>query len=1041
MNTESLLSELQDLFPVCHPLDGDKDAVRCERKYKDQTRAVYFFRGSSTVPDADEIRKINEEILSHSYFRSSDASRWSHYFVIVTDDDVTDEKAFYKAKKVLENDKNYARKFVVKQSELPAFIGTAFGESVEEGPSQSIINEWLTRLNGAGLSAISTDQQRSPAIRDLRFGTASQEAQTATDLAQISRLAAQAPAPQMLTSLTVNRFGSRRLSGTFPFRRVNLILGPNGAGKTSLLESIEHFFCGATYRSGGKADDLVATASFPMGTPDPYSPLTNAEAQTRDQHWYGHTVVRGNKLCQGFARFNFLNTDAAVDFSRDNELQDLTDSLSKIALGPETTYMWNRIGAFEKDISAQLTGLENDLAMLNGNVETSTSRLAALQTASPQIEAMSFQVQECLSALAWPDPGVPEVPDSDWFSRFNRIRGLINASESITSVASMSDLAIAIDDLSSSLRSTSLLEAEVRSESLVARDIGARRAKLATIRKLSERHIHYLDAMFIETASEEHQLRNEQTALAASLVRTDDLADLAEVAATLGGTHRLLKDIVQAIERDLARARDEISEVEQKRTELDRQLTVSKSVVAQIRALGRSYAKSSPEADHCPLCLSQMAMAELISRLDSELGHDARASELETLAMSRSDLEHRIRLLSDSLTTAMASGEALGDRSSLTVDEALGLHRQAHEKWQSVSAQAKQVQLRVATLEEAGFSQGEYARIVSAIDDWLEEEPDAAPSDVPMADLVSARLLAAESSLGDQEQGLRRRADERAHKEQAILGRHGAPDMEALRNHLQQRLAELNTFQDRFESLPSATKSKFADDIGSLISAAREASGRIDDLSSQIQGERARSAEISVLHQQIAVDKQQVLTKDEERKRLADALDVLHDIQSNHSLDSGLSSFMLGNLESIQRIFTKIHAPHELKISDLTGCRLERLGSDHVVELNQISTGQRAALMLSIFISLNLSLKSGPPYMLIDDPIAHIDDLNVLSFLDLLADVAETGHRQIFFATANEKLAHLFQKKMEFLGTDFQTLDLTDHQDGQIPAESSAIHH
>lgn len=1041
MNTKSLLPELQELFPVCHPLDGDKDTVRCERKYKDQTRAVYFFRACSTLPDPDEIRKINEEILSHSYFRSSDASRWSHYFVIVTDDDATDEKAFYKAKQVLENDKNYARKFVVKHSELPAFIGTAFGEPAEEGPSQSILNEWLTRLNDAGLGAVSTDQQRTPAIRDLRSGTAPLEAQTLSDLAQISRLAAQAPAPQMLTSLTVDRFGSRRLSGTFPFRRVNLILGPNGVGKTSLLESIEHFFCGATYRSGGKADELVATASFPMGTRDPYSPLTNVEAQSRDQHWYGHTVVRGNKLCHGFARFNFLNTDAAVDFSRVNELQDLTDSLSKIALGPETTYTWNRIGAFEKDISAQLSGLENELATLNGNVETSTSRLAALQTASPQTEAISLQVKECLSVLAWPDPSVPEVPDSDWFSRFNPIRGLINASDPITSVASKDGLDIAIVDLSSSLKNTSLLEAEERSESLVARDIGARRAKLATIRKLSERHTQYSDAVFIESVSEDRQLRNELATLATNLVRTDDLTDLAEVATTLGGTQRLLKDIAQAIERDLARTRAEANAVEQKRMELDRQLTVSKSVVAQIRALGRSYAKSSPEADYCPLCRSQIAMADLISRLDSELNHDARAAELETLAMSKPDLEHRIRLLSDSLNTAMAAGEALGGRSSLTVDEALGLLHQAHEEWHSVSAQAKQVQLRVAMLEEAGFSQSEYARIVSEIDDWLAEEPDAASSDVSRADLVSARLFAAESSLGDQEQDLRTRMDDRTQKEQAILGRHGVQGMEALRNHLQQRLAELKTFQDRFESLPSATRSKYADDIGSLIAAARVASERIDDLSSQIQGERARSAEISVLHQQIAVGKQQALTKDEERERLADALEVLHDIQRNHSLDSGLSSFMHGNLESIQRIFTKIHVPHELKISDLTGCRLERLGSDHVVELNQISTGQRAALMLSIFISLNLSLKSGPPYMLIDDPIAHIDDLNVLSFLDLLADVAETGYRQIFFATANEKLAHLFQKKMEFLGADFQTLDLTGHQNGQITADPDATHH
>jgi len=55
---------------------------------------------------------------------------------------------------------------------------------------------------------------------------------------------------------------------------------------------------------------------------------------------------------------------------------------------------------------------------------------------------------------------------------------------------------------------------------------------------------------------------------------------------------------------------------------------------------------------------------------------------------------------------------------------------------------------------------------------------------------------------------------------------------------------------------------------------------------------------------------------------------------------------------------------------------------------------------------------------LIDDPIAHIDDLNSLSFLDYLRDVALTNRRQIYFATANDKLATLFERKFDFLGPE-----------------------
>jgi hypothetical protein len=48
-----------------------------------------------------------------------------------------------------------------------------------------------------------------------------------------------------------------------------------------------------------------------------------------------------------------------------------------------------------------------------------------------------------------------------------------------------------------------------------------------------------------------------------------------------------------------------------------------------------------------------------------------------------------------------------------------------------------------------------------------------------------------------------------------------------------------------------------------------------------------------------------------------------------------------------------------------------------------------------------------------------------VSFLDFLRDLALTGNRQIFFSTANEKLATLFERKFDFLGKDgFKRYDL-----------------
>ena len=95
------------------------------------------------------------------------------------------------------------------------------------------------------------------------------------------------------------------------------------------------------------------------------------------------------------------------------------------------------------------------------------------------------------------------------------------------------------------------------------------------------------------------------------------------------------------------------------------------------------------------------------------------------------------------------------------------------------------------------------------------------------------------------------------------------------------------------------------------------------------------------------------------------------------------------------------------------------------MELEEMSSGQRAAYALSLFLAMNERLNTGPKVIMLDDPVAHVDDINTLSLLDHLRDIALVGKRQIFFATADSKLAGLFVRKFGFLGDQFKQLELT----------------
>jgi DNA repair protein SbcC/Rad50 len=152
-------------------------------------------------------------------------------------------------------------------------------------------------------------------------------------------------------------------------------------------------------------------------------------------------------------------------------------------------------------------------------------------------------------------------------------------------------------------------------------------------------------------------------------------------------------------------------------------------------------------------------------------------------------------------------------------------------------------------------------------------------------------------------------------------------------------------------------------------------------------------------------------------------LDMLAKQSSGGDLENQI---LTENAAEIARIFASIHMPNEFDITVIDGkLVIIRRTTGAQVQLEHMSTGQRAAFALSLFLAMNSRLRSGPPVLLFDDPVAHIDDINMLSFLDHLRQLAIGGTRQIFFATADTKLAGLFRHKFRFLGNDFKELRLS----------------
>jgi len=158
-------------------------------------------------------------------------------------------------------------------------------------------------------------------------------------------------------------------------------------------------------------------------------------------------------------------------------------------------------------------------------------------------------------------------------------------------------------------------------------------------------------------------------------------------------------------------------------------------------------------------------------------------------------------------------------------------------------------------------------------------------------------------------------------------------------------------------------------------------------------------------------------------ERLRKAIAVLEGIQREHSAEKYFRKFFTNNLQQISNLFSVMHAPRDFeKIvwqeENPTAIRAVRRIDSAGCPVSTLSSGQRNALSLAIFLTMNQKVSRGPSVIMLDDPVIHVDDLNIVSFFDCLRELLSGFQRQIFFTTASAKTANLFKKKFDYLGTD-----------------------
>ena len=135
--------------------------------------------------------------------------------------------------------------------------------------------------------------------------------------------------------------------------------------------------------------------------------------------------------------------------------------------------------------------------------------------------------------------------------------------------------------------------------------------------------------------------------------------------------------------------------------------------------------------------------------------------------------------------------------------------------------------------------------------------------------------------------------------------------------------------------------------------------------------------------------------------------------------------------QSLFMLLTSAWDYFEFQTDESNSLKALKIHSDIPVLPVDMSTGQRVCFALATLLASFLENSKAPNIIILDEPVANLDDLYLLNMFDIIRQLA-IKETQIFFTTANESVAKLFKRKFGFMRDGFKSIEICDVGDEVI---------
>jgi DNA repair exonuclease SbcCD ATPase subunit len=1037
----------------------------------------------------DSYHRFEDEVVSPFYFRLRGDWSWNLYIVFVVPDlNVLSADQL----SLIQRGKRFGKKMILTFDQMTGKLPMAkIPEQIGGSAAGNPLLDWQKQLAPDGL-LFCLDNFKNSSIN----GYLDADAHPVDVPMDTETEPAAAPPARPLGPIASMDFGDdfrpHVLADAPPlqFSKVNLLAGPNGMGKTSILEGIELAFTGSIQRNSlverSETERWNGSIYFADEDNQAYSGVpTPEEKKQREITYYKHKVgPRGHsQLNSAFHQYNYFSSEAVHQFvfGAGNKV-DYRSAFARVIFGEQLEryeQCWTQhLGVFQKkarDLSEE--NLKLSAAIQKKLAEGGQESELLQERARTQLKQIRDWMKRCLLSYPLPEEAANLASISQWLQP---LKPLLHELDVVSAVFTTHTLA-EVDSLG-------VLN---QLEQAVSESLGECRTRYSDLQR---QLLQIPDQAELEQLVQRKQddffaLREKQHQFSLLSSRLKELSylidqrdsrrarqDIQETVMALESSVRLLSDIDNVYghlaahplgDMDAATLRSRLNELEAnhllehaKLEKAEEQISNLKErasklqlLESDLKAAARQVIHMQPDHSHCPLCGHDHETAHLLE----EAIHFRVQADGNELAQLLTDIEKLKHAIDRFGTERRQLQQKLTWQEQLMAARAYLLERDDIEETRILNSNAdlftvQQVLIRIrGQIGNQSSLLTDLRRQAQALDErgitiTAISELEALLKDPRLAFFLHDKL--ADMDAGRVFEFVKLALDQMTNKTEVARKFYVDVSEQALRadknrQSLSDQLAELTNQLQAFELQKQQ--------IGLL----RDTCFNLEQLNVRLP-ERQSWREWKLYHQKLLMAANElgqtleplvlVERMAQEVEKLSKELDdasvrlercnrAIHVLSELRSLAAYGDDFVRSNFDAISRLFVALHSPNEFERLEWTAentMLARRKGNGETCAIHQMSTGQRTSVSLAIFFIMHLVMDSAPRFLLLDEPVANMDELNVLGLIDFLRQLAITHGTQIFFTTANPQIATLFRRKFSFFEHEFRVIHLSRDVEGPV---------